>query len=185
MIVVGTGHRPKKLWNIYDLYQPFYLEVGREIRKLLINDINNLNEGEKLTIVTGMALGYDTLLALVGIKLKREFPGKVSIYCAIPCKGHSNRWNKEDRKRYEHILSEADFVEYISVGEYANYMTMYKRDEFMVDLLDKEDGYVLSLWDGFESGGTYHTIEYAKNKKKKIHNIKPLNYAHLVDKNNK
>lgn len=179
MIVVGTGHRPKKLWNIYDLYHPFYLAVGREVRALLLKDIDNLKEGEFLTIVTGMALGYDTLLALVGLKLKKEFPHKVRIYCAIPCKGHSNRWNKEDKARYQDILNRADVVDYTTEGAYSNYQTMYKRDEFMVDLLDKEEGYVISLWNGFKSGGTYHTIEYAESKGKKIHNINPLKYTHL------
>lgn len=181
MIIVVTGHRPKqKLWDIYDLYHPLYLEIGREMRTYLLEAIKNLKEGEVLTLVTGMALGIDTLFALVGLKLKKEFPGKVRLFCMIPCKGHSKKWNKEDRQRYKEILSQADKEEYSSQAEYSNYMTMYKRDEDMVDLLNKEEGYVLSVWNGFKSGGTFHTVDYAEQQGRVVHNINPLKYSFLV-----
>jgi Uncharacterized protein conserved in bacteria len=181
MIIVVTGHRPKgKLWDIYDLYHPLYLEIAREMRTYLLEAIKNLKEDEVLTLVTGMALGIDTLFALVGLKLKKEFPGKVRLFCMIPCKGHSKKWNKEDRKRYNEILSQADREEYSSQAEYSNYMTMYKRDEDMVDLLNKEEGYVLSVWNGFKSGGTFHTVDYAEQNEKIVHNINPLKYSYLV-----
>lgn len=181
MIIVVTGHRPKqKLWDIYNLYHPLYLEIGKEMRTYLLEAINSLKEGETLTLVTGMALGIDTVFALVGLKLKKEFPEKVKILCMIPCKGHSKRWNNEDKQRYEKILKEADEIKYCSQAEYSNYRTMYKRDEDMVDLLKNERGYVLSVWNGFKSGGTYHTVEYAEQQEKTVKNINPLKYSYLV-----
>lgn len=181
MIIVVTGHRPKqKLWDIYDLYHPLYLEIGREMRTYLLEAIKNLKEGEVLTLVSGMALGIDTVFALVGLKLKEEFPGKVELFCMIPCKGHSKRWNKQDKQRYEKILKEADDTHYCSQAEYSNYMTMYKRDEDMVDLLKNDHGYVLSVWNGFKSGGTFHTVDYAEQQGRVVHNINPLKYSYLV-----
>lgn len=180
MIVVGTGHRPKKIWHIYNLYHPLYLEIGKEMRNFLLETIKSLKEDEILTIVTGMALGIDTLLALVGLKLKREFPGKVEIFCMIPCKGHSYKWSKADKERYKMILSQADKLEYSSNAKYTNYLTMYKRDEDMVDLLNNKEGYILSVWNEFKSGGTYHTVSYAEENNKKVRNINPLKYSYLV-----
>lgn len=181
MIIVVTGHRPKKIGDIYDLYHPLYKSIGWEMRNFLLERILDLKEGEILTGVSGMALGIDTLFALIILRLKREYPGKIKLNCIIPCKGHSNRWNKDAKRRYNDILKQADEVIYTSNAKYVNYSTMYKRDEYMVDLLDKEDGYVISVWNGFKSGGTYHTISYAEERHKKIFNINPLNYKPLIE----
>lgn len=181
MVVVITGHRPKKLWDTYNIYHALYIQIGKEIRDRLLQSISELKEDETITLVTGMALGIDTVFALVGIKLKERFPGKIKINCIIPCKGHSDRWQKPDRDRHALILKTADLVHYSSEGSYSGFATMYKRDEDMVDLLVNDGDYLMSVWNGFKSGGTYHTISYAEDHKKATFNINPLKYAYLVE----
>lgn len=98
MIIVVTGHRPKKIWDIYDLYHPLYKSIGWEMRNFLLERILDLKKDEILTGVSGMALGIDTLFALIILRLKREYPEKVKLHCIIPCKGYNNRWNKDAKK---------------------------------------------------------------------------------------
>lgn len=180
MVIVITGHRPKNLWNIYDLYNPLYIEIAREMRKFILDRMRLLDEGEKIILVSGMALGIDTLFALVAIKLKKEYPLLIELHCEIPCKGQPDRWSNEDKKRYIDILSKADVKHYTSQGGYTSYLIMYKRDEMMVDKLTQPKDYLLAVWNSVEVGGTYHTISYAKKQLKQIHIIDPLKYKSLI-----
>ncbi|HHT7008389.1 TPA: SLOG family protein [Bacillus cereus] len=173
MIIVVTGHRPKKLNNIYDIYHPMYVSIGREMRDFILKQITLLEDGEKLRLVTGMALGIDTVFALVALKLKEKFPDKIILHCAIPCAGQEEQWSKIDQERYDQILSKADEIVMVSREKYKGKKTMFDRDEYMVDMLVVERGYLLAVWNGIPNGGTYHTIEYAQGKSASIQTIDP------------
>lgn len=88
MVIVITGHRPQKLYNIYNIYHPFYIKIGKEIRKILLNKVKILTDGDKLILVTGMALGIDTIYALITLKLKKQYPGIIELWCPPPSKAH-------------------------------------------------------------------------------------------------
>lgn len=175
MIVVVTGHRPKTLNNIYDLKDQLYINIGFKIRNLLLEKLQNLKEDEKLELVTGMALGIDTVFALVGLKLKREYGDKVRIHCVLPCNGQESRWRSIDKERYCNILKKADTVKYVSNKAYADKTTMLKRDEYMVDLISKssQEGMLLSVWNEVKSGGTWYTVNYANRNNINHINIHP------------
>lgn len=108
----------------------------------------------------------DTIFAIAALELKNE-GYNIKLHCAIPCKNHSNQWNKKDRQLYNYILSKADAVKLVSKEEYKPYL-MQKRNEYMVDNSD----IVIAVWDGSKSG-TANCIEYAKSKHKEIIYIKP------------
>ncbi|MFJ8531503.1 SLOG family protein [Bacillus sp. NPDC094106] len=173
MIIVVTGHRPKKLGNIYDIYHPMYVSIGREMREFILNQIELLEEGEILRLVTGMALGIDTVFALVALKLKEKFPKKIILHCALPCAGQEEQWSKPDQERYDQILGKADEIVMVSKEKYKGKKTMFDRDEYMVDMLAVERGHLLAVWNGIPNGGTYHTMEYAQKKGATIHTISP------------
>ncbi|MEC3270651.1 SLOG family protein [Bacillus thuringiensis] len=173
MIIVVTGHRPKKLNNIYDIYHPMYVSIGREMRDFILKQIILLEDGEKLRLVTGMALGIDTVFALIALKLKKMYPEKIILHCAVPCASQEDPWRKPDKDRYHRILHEADEVVFVSREKYVDEQTMYDRDEYMVDMLAVERGYLLAVWNGIPNGGTYHTIEYAQGKSASIQTIDP------------
>lgn len=181
MVMVITGHRPKKLYNIYNIYHPFYIEIGKEIRNILLTKVKALTKGEKLILVTGMALGIDTMYALIALKLKKQYPGMIELWCYPPNKHVNPKWSKSDIERYNYILSQSDRTEYCS-EKYSGYTTMYKRDEAMVDILNSHTGEVISVWNGVEAGGTYHTKKYAEDKGIKVTNINPIDFFHLANK---
>lgn len=158
MKIAVTGHRPNKMYG-YNIYNEQWLKLKETFKKLLVE--NNCNEA-----VTGMALGVDTVFALAVLELKRE-GYNIKLHCAIPCKNHSCKWNKESVDLYNDILSKADFVKLVSDEEYKPYL-MQKRNEYMVHLVDK----VIAVWDGTKSG-TKNCIEYAKRCNKEVIIITP------------
>lgn len=174
MIINATGHRPNKLGNAYDVHHPTNIEIGRRMRAFILKQAG-FNEATKtfsykneVTLISGMALGVDTIWALVALKLKRDFPGKFKLECAIPCKGHAKNWLEGSKITYENILKLADTVTFVSNEEYQPYL-MQKRNEYMVDKAD----IVFAVWDGTK-GGTGNCVNYAKEKKKPIYRLHPF-----------
>lgn len=187
MIVVVTGHRPDKLWNMCELYHPFYCEIGKEMRRFLLERIAELKESEKLILVSGMALGADILFAKVGYKLRSEYPKKIELHCYLPCEDQMKYSRgkiqyKSFLKAYDELLINCDIKKYIS-KKYMGISTMYKRDEAMIDFIGNKNGYLLSLWNGYPHGGTYHTIDYAETTYPNIkrYNIDPRLYQKYIN----
>lgn len=159
MKIAITGHRPNKLWG-YNYYTEKYLELGRQIRNILI-------ENNATHIISGMALGVDTIYALVGLKLKRTIMPKLVIECAIPCLNHSSKWLKSSVDLYNKILRKANIITYVSEQNYTT-SCMQKRNEYMVNNCDL----LIAVWDG-TAGGTKNCIDYAKRVGKQIIYINP------------
>lgn len=173
-VIMVTGRRPKYMEDAYDLKHTLNIRMGRVMRQFILEQVGykketNTFSGEvPIRLVTGMALGADTVWAMVVLKLKREFPGVFELECAIPCKDHSKRMSKEDRERYDHILEHADLVTYVSKQAYKGWL-MQKRNEYMVDIANT----VFAVWEGKEEGGTYNCIRYAEKKGRKIYRYFP------------
>ncbi len=91
MIIAITGHRPNKLNNEYDLNGPCSSYLREEITKILLSE-----KPEK--IVSGMALGVDTLYALLGIELQ------IPVIAAVPFIGQESRWPYKSQMLYREIL---------------------------------------------------------------------------------
>lgn len=151
MIYAATGHRPHLLGG-----------YGHNVReKLLEVSSFALRSYNPSFIISGMALGWDTAIALSALKLK------IPLICAIPFEGQSARWSQSDREVYNHIRNHAHEV--VVVSDVYNRRVFFDRDEYMVNRADK----ILALYD-FDTnpgGGTAHTIEYAKSMGKPVFNF--------------
>ena len=77
--IAVTGHRPNKLWG-YDIYTPNYIELGRRIKNAILE--NSVNHSE-IELISGMALGVDTIFALIALKIKSK-DSRFNLHCAIP-----------------------------------------------------------------------------------------------------
>lgn len=148
MIISGTGHRPDKLGGYSD-------DVLVKLKTLAIDLIPE----DTTKIITGMALGWDTALALAAIW--RHIP----FVAAVPFLGQEKMWPKESQTRYHNLLGAAEDVVYVCDQGYAPWK-MQIRNEYMVDHCDT----VLALWDG-SAGGTSNCVKYAEKKGKPIINI--------------
>ena len=149
MILCGTGHRPDKLAYGYQKEGIEFLASVAEAK---------LIELKPDEVVTGMALGWDTALAIAALRLE------IPLTAAIPFEGQEKAWPASSQKIFNRILEKITRKEIICEGEYAAWKMM-TRNKWMVDNSDK----VLALWNGSE-GGTGNCVKYANEKQKEIIN---------------
>jgi len=154
MRIAITGHRPNKLNNDYDLTSPLVKKIKFEIQHIITQ---SNQPGSNLELITGMALGIDTLFALLAIE------NKIPFIAAIPCKDQEKMWVQKSKDLYQSILkNKLCSIQMVSFKEY-DLDCMNKRNEWMVDNCDL----LIAVWDGI-SGGTANCIKYAVKKKKQI-----------------
>lgn len=148
-----TGHRPKG----------FTFEYGKNIVKHNAY-INALEDRIRLAVenygithfISGMALGVDLDFAETVLKLS------LPLECAVPCPNQTFKWSEKDISRYRQILKSADTVTLVSERYF--YDCMQKRNRYMVD----KSELVIAVFNGEQRGGTFYTINYAKNENKPI-----------------
>lgn len=149
LTIAGTGHRPNKLGG----YSP-------EVFSTLVGVAKDaLIEVQPTKVISGMALGWDTALAVAARELNIPF------IAAVPFFEQPSAWPQASQDMYHGLLASASDVVYVCDKGYAPWK-MQIRNEWMVDHCDV----VLALWDG-TSGGTGNCIAYADKVKKPIHNI--------------
>ncbi len=168
-IIVGTGHRPTKLFTSdhyteknYQLLVRFFIEIVWP--KFIENGL------EPSLVVSGMALGFDQAMAESAVLA--GYP----VHVMIPYKNMEKAWSKNQQTvaRYYALLALIqDNGGQISYGyeEYIGNWQLQKRNKDMVDQIPtKADGMILTLSDG-TAGGTANCLGYAKTKDLRIINF--------------
>ena len=162
MTVCFTGHRPQSL--------PFGSDEQHlkciELKARLATEIQDMIARGADTFYVGMALGIDTFAAEAVLKEKEDNP-KIRLIAAIPCPNQSNSWSKENKERYDFILSQCD--EKILVSPHYFPGCMHVRNYYMVDRSD----ILIAVFDGVSKGGTASTIEYAIKKNLTVIELRP------------
>ncbi len=148
--IAATGHRPDKLLG-------YGYQSKDNLLRFAFSYVDLIKE--PTTIISGMALGWDTAIADACRFLA------VPYIAALPCKNQDKLWSKEDRTSYLYLLERAKEVIYISDEEYQPWM-MNARNRWMVDNCDE----VIALWNG-SSGGTMNCVKYAESQKRPITNL--------------
>ena len=163
-VVAITGHRPNKLGNDYDLTSPLLLSIKDEIREIVLTNNTKF-------MMSGMALGIDTLFAELALELK------IPLIAAIPCTSQPNKWPRKSQERYFNIVSKAYNV--INVSGNHDYKASYMdlRNRYMVDHCT----FLIAVWNEDKSGGTYNCVQYAESVKRDIKYINP--YHHILNNN--
>lgn len=134
MIICGTGHRPH-LCNNFGL--------AKKGLKLFLDSQPSVDY-----IISGMADGWDTILAKAAIYYK------IPLHCYIPYKGQ-----KPTSENYQSILERADNIVCCSDKYFDG--VFLERDRQMVDA----SNLVLAFWNPeIKNGGTFYTVKYAINK---------------------
>jgi len=162
LIVCGTGHRPNKLGG--------YTHEAEAMLHTLANWWLSANRPKE--VITGMALGWDTALAISSYNLGIPYTA------AIPFRGQEEMWPQKSQDKYNLLLSKAKDIVIVCEGGYSS-QKMQLRNIWMVD---NSQG-ILALWDG-TSGGTHNCVKYAKTTKKPIYNIWE-HYLSLLQDNRK
>ncbi len=150
MIVAGTGHRPDKLGG-------YSTEAMARLVRLAMQSISGARQPK--LVISGMALGWDTALAIAAWTLGIPYTA------AVPFKGQESRWPKGNQEQFNFLLSKAKEIVYVCDDGYAPWK-MQKRNEWMIDHCDT----VLALWNG-SAGGTANCIGYAEKIGKPVINV--------------
>lgn len=152
VVITTTGHRPDKLGKEYD-HKGQYSDAIREAFRSFLKAA--LGKGQ-VEVITGMALGVDTIFAEVAIELG------IKITAAIPFIGQERMWPKKSQEHYHEILSNPLVTKVIvSEGGYAAWK-LQRRNEWMINHCT----HLIVIWNGDESGGTYNCLKYAKGNLK-------------------
>lgn len=154
MIIALTGHRPNKLGNEYTGEGP----ISTALRYKLIDILQRHNPDY---VISGMALGADTIWAKVSIGLG------IPLIAAVPFKGQESMWPIHSQTVYHQILAKAKEVIHVCDPGYAAWK-MQKRNEWMVDHCNL----LIAVWDG-TNGGTANCVRYAVSKNKTMERINP------------
>lgn len=158
MKIAITGHRPDKLNYDYDLTGALTARIQEKIELVLRDYIDKPDT----TLITGMALGIDTLFALIAVELELPF------IAAIPCSGQYQKWTEKSKKLYHKLINSPLCTKhYVSKLPYDN-KCMDARNRWMVDNADL----IIAVWNG-SPGGTANCVKYARAKKKHIIYINP------------
>lgn len=140
------------------------LECRKEWVLRRIHDaINYLYEQGTTTFITGGALGFDTLAA-EAVLAQKAFRKEISLIVVLPCASQAARWSTFSVQRYERIKAEADTVICLSERYYNG--CMQARNRYMVEMSAYCVCYLERAW-----GGTYYTVQYAKERGVKIYNL--------------
>jgi len=153
VVVAITGHRPNKLGNDYDFTSKLVLDIKAEIQK-------TLKELKPTKLITGMALGVDTLFAQLAIE------NNIPFIAALPCYNQERMWPERSKMIYHRLgTHELCTIKYVTRAEYSTEL-MQVRNEWMVDHCDV----LISVWDG-SNGGTANCVKYAMKQLKAVNRV--------------
>lgn len=153
MYIAGTGHRPKYCPCKYNENHPWLVKLKSDLELRLAEIVDNHYEFSNSLIVirTGGAIGWDTWLAQVALKMG------LPLHLYLPFPGQESNWPSDSRKEYERIKSLATNVVYSSETYYPE--VFLKRDIDMITGCGK----ILALLNPeATSGGTFYTVNKAK-----------------------
>lgn len=121
------------------------------------------------TFRVGGALGFDTEVAEMLLRMRQEEGLTLRLEMVLPCRDQDARWKPADRRRYQEILAKADSMEYVC-DTYRD-GCMQERNRVMVDKSD-----VCLAYCRRPRSGTYGTMRYAKEK-----GLVVINLAERID----
>ncbi|MDD6213621.1 MAG: SLOG family protein [Firmicutes bacterium] len=154
-----TGHRviPKKL----------YEQIISRLREQILNMINR----GVTVFIAGGAIGFDTLAAEQVLALRKDYDS-IKLHLYLPCRGQDSDWREQDRDRYQRIKRRADYIFYVTDGEYSD-GCMKKRNRAMADSAEYCIAYIVNS----RRSGSSQTAAMAIEK-----GIPVINIADLINK---
>lgn len=142
------------------------------IKKRLEEEIIRAIDHGYTDFIVGGALGVDTWAGEIVADLKeRLLKGKIRLLLYSPFDGQESKWTDESKLRYYNLMAKCDDVIVVCDPGYAPWKLL-KRDNAMVDQSTR----IIAVWNGMESGGTYHTVSYARKSNREVIHIDPNLY---------
>jgi len=119
--------------------------------------------------ISGLAIGVDMLAAECVHDFKmNNHNHDITLVAAIPFPSQANRWPVHTRQHWSTVVAMCNDVQIISEDPYSP-EKMQIRNEWMVNQSD----YVIAVWNGIKSGGTWNCMNYAISQGKSILAFQP------------
>ena len=144
-----TGHRENKLPWRGDETDPRCLHL----KEHLAAAVEAAYRAGMRHFICGMATGGDFYFGEAVIALREEHP-EVTLEAAVPFEGQSKQWTAAQRRRYDRLAAECDYVTVVQ-HDYTP-ECMMRRNRYMVDA----SGMLIAAYNG-TPGGTQATLLYA------------------------
>ena len=157
LVIVGSGHRPGRL-GVSD--NPATWRPAIEHLADLLAHFSVLAHG-RLEVLSGMAEGFDLMLAGAALKARDEYRLGIRLVAAIPFENDTMAFQHPVAKKWHaHIRERADHV-HIASGQLWNFRD---RNYWMADRPRTlgVPGICWAAYDGEPKGGTYQTVNRAK-----------------------
>ncbi|KQR21874.1 NADAR domain-containing protein [Deinococcus sp. Leaf326] len=155
---------------------PILQDPEQVLVDLAVKYLRRLRDGNpSLTVISGMALGWDTALARAA---RQE---KIPYVAALPFPGQARRWPEASQELWSELVRDAALVVAVGSDDLADAdirSAMQWRNEFMVDQCDL----VLACYDG-SFGGTHNCVQDAQAQHRTVINTYGdwLSMSGLVD----
>jgi len=143
LIMAVTGHRPPKLGGYNAQTTGRCVALATKMLGWYRPDY----------ILTGMALGWDQAIAEACVKIG------VPWTACVPFPGQESKWPTPAQWHYNSLLAKATEVTYVCTKY--NVGAMQARNAFMVN----RGQILIALWNGVQSGGTWHAVDFARTRK--------------------
>lgn len=138
------------------------IKVREPLRNRVAETCINLIENCGVTdFISGGALGFDTLAAMVILDLKKRYPN-IKLHLYLPCTDQSAKWKAYDKEIWDSIKLMADNYKFISDMPYVA-GCMQLRNKAMVS----DSAYGIAYCTR-SFGGTVSTIKYAQEKGRSV-----------------
>ncbi len=164
-----TGHRPKSFPWPCKVGQPQFMELLQQLDAA----IDTMIAKGCTTFICGNAQGVDTWAAELVLNKKRNNPD-VRLEIALPFDGHNDNLPEPAWSAMKRIHSKADRI-YVTSWEKIAARAFHLRNRYMVD----HSGFLIAVFVDREppKGGTYATLQYAKEQGLEVLQIQWLNFS--------
>ena len=146
MIMGVTGHR----------------ELGHTPEEIRERFLEMILKHKPTKVITGMAIGFDTIVAQVCVEFGIPF------IAAVPFENQDSIWPQADRDIYRELLTHAAEVKLVSPGGFTNWKFL-TRNEWIVD-----NSNILVAYMNEKVGGTAHCYDYGVRVGLPIENLGDL-----------
>ena len=157
-----TGHRPNRFSFGYNENDGKCIKLKETMRE----QVGALIAESATDFYSGMALGVDQWAAEIVLEMKKTYPA-VRLIAVRPCETQADNWSEEQRERHFDTLAKCDDM--VTLQTRYTRSCMFERNKYLVN----HAGYLLAVYDGGSDGGTAYTVNFARQKGRKITIIHP------------
>ena len=138
--------------------------LQKQVKKLLLKEIENAYNMGFRYFYCGMAMGFDLLAAEAAISLKSKLK-ELKLIAVIPHPDQTRLWDEKDKELYNKVLKKAN--RRILLSDSYSRDSLLKRNDYLLE----NSSLLIAFYNGNKRGGTYYTYRRALRKGMDVINL--------------